>query len=106
MEAIDYFVKESDVNENGIMEVEIAAELVRRNREANLGYAQLVTTTAEEEINNAISNADSLPAATVSNQAPAAKPHFISANKVNYATNWWLALIAFLLFMILCNMGE
>lgn len=101
MKGIDFYIKESDVNENGIMEVEIAADLLRRNREANMGYYQPIVTSEKEEMNAALKNSVSLPSvATVTQEAP------IYKTRINPATNWWLALIAFLLFLILCNMGD
>ena len=104
MKELSIYAKEVKKHSSGDIEMDFLAKLEAFDRAAFItGIETIDTTTNEQELNQSIPQQDALVAAMAA-QHPAAAP--VIQKNGNPATNWWLALIAFLLFMILCNMGE
>ena len=105
---LDFYIQKSE-NEQDSFEMTLAAEVVERARNRMYGAAQTtIETTAKvaDKVAEYISSAKEKPVVPeLITPTPSCKSSVV-INSTNTATNWWLALIAFLLFMILCNMGE
>ena len=105
---LDLYIQKSE-NEQGSFEMTLAAEVVERARNRMYGVAQTAIEATEKVVDKVaeyITAADALPAVPKPIEiTPCCQPT-VANGATNPATNWWLALIAFLLFMILCNMGE
>lgn len=105
---LDLYIMESKKHEqSGNVEMELYAELQKISASSNTGQ-QITEKEAQsgaDELNRAISNAAEKATETIQDalqNAEAAKQRFINFQHSNTAHNWWLALIAFLLFLHLC----
>lgn len=105
---LDLYIQKEE-NEQGSFEMTLAAEVVERARNNVYGVSQPSIETHELMAGKI---AELVPPTTPVPEvqepvSPGSKCCTLDVIRYsNTATNWWLALIAFLLFMILCNMGE
>ncbi len=105
---LDLYIQNSE-NEQGSFEMTLAAEVVERERNRMYGGAQTAIEATEKVADKVAEYISSTDATPVVPELVAPTPGCQSVaviSRTNSATNWWLALIAFLLFMILCNIGE